>query len=211
MILGRVRRDIGPDRLGGDLLCGAQIFLHQDWREREHVADVVEAVADLVVGKVRRRLVVHAKKVADGVVVLAAVEAAQRDAAGVHRHARVRAVKLGQLRVDELGQQDALILGRLRLLLRRHLPPVQHVVNLLPRAAFPEKIRGGSERLEVHLRLGSLVAVATVAVLLEQRLDVTGKLRMAKRRRLGVFRLAKRLAQANGQEQANRSVEQNHH
>ena len=55
----------------------------QHRRERQHVADVVEAVADVVGGEVLGGLEIDADEVADGVVVLGAVEPADGDAAGV--------------------------------------------------------------------------------------------------------------------------------
>ena len=80
--LRRVDDDDGPveDRLGG-----GQVLLQQQRRERQHVADVVEAVADVVVGEVGGGLEVDADEVADRVVVLGPVEPADRDAAVVAR------------------------------------------------------------------------------------------------------------------------------
>ena len=51
----RLARRIGMDGAFGDLLGGSQVFLHQHRRERQHVADVVEAVAGIVRRKDCRR------------------------------------------------------------------------------------------------------------------------------------------------------------
>ena len=66
-------------------LGGGQVLLQEQGRERQHVADVVEAVADVVVGEVGGRLEVDADQVADRVVVLGPVEPADRDPADVAR------------------------------------------------------------------------------------------------------------------------------
>ena len=68
-------------------------ILEQERRDREHVADVVEAVADVVGGEIGGRLRIDADQVADRVVVLGAVEPADGDAAEVRRLA---AVELGE-------------------------------------------------------------------------------------------------------------------
>ena len=73
------------DRLVEDLLGGGEVLLGQQRRHRQHVADVVEAVAGVVGGEIVGRLEVDADQVADRVVVFVAVEPADRDAAGVAR------------------------------------------------------------------------------------------------------------------------------
>ena len=66
-----------------DFLGGGEVLFHQDGREREDVADVVEAVAGVVGGEIGGGLEVDGEEIADGVVVFEAIEAAGGDAAGV--------------------------------------------------------------------------------------------------------------------------------
>ena len=68
---------------GEDLVGRGHVLFEQDRLEGEHVADVVETVADVVGGELLGGLEVHAAEVADGVVVLGAVEPPDGDAAGV--------------------------------------------------------------------------------------------------------------------------------
>ena len=74
-------------------LGGGQVLLQEQGRDRQDVADVVEAVADVVVGEVGGRLEVDADEVADRVVILGPVEPADRDAAVVARPAAVELVE----------------------------------------------------------------------------------------------------------------------
>ena len=87
----------GHDGLLGDRLGRGQVFLHEDRRQGQDVADVVEAVADVVGGEVVGRPEVDADQVADGVVVLDPVEPPDRHAARVDVLA---AIGLGQLGLD---------------------------------------------------------------------------------------------------------------
>src|SRR4029450_7258458 len=80
---GGVWRSKRAARARGDLFRGGEVFLHQHGRHRQHVADVVEALARVVDGEVLVGAEVHAKQVADGVGVFGAVQASQRDAARV--------------------------------------------------------------------------------------------------------------------------------
>ena len=80
----------GDDRLLADRLGGLQVFFHQDRREAEHVADVVEAVADIVGREVVGRMEVDPDQVADRIVVFGAVEPADRDASRVEGPAAIR-------------------------------------------------------------------------------------------------------------------------
>ena len=67
----------------GHMLRCRDVFLHQQGRNGKHIADVVEAVPDIVVGKLVGRMNVHAAQVTDGVIVLGPVQAAQGDMAGI--------------------------------------------------------------------------------------------------------------------------------
>ena len=58
-----------------DLLRGRHVLLHQQRRQRQHVADGVEPEARIVLRKIVRRPERHAQQIANRVVVLAAVQA----------------------------------------------------------------------------------------------------------------------------------------
>ena len=81
----RVERRRPEEREARDPLGRGDVLLHQRGRERQHVADVVEAVAGVVLGKVVGRPDVHAEQVPDRVVVFGAIEAASRHTARIGR------------------------------------------------------------------------------------------------------------------------------
>ena len=77
------------------LLGGGKILFHQDGREREHVADGVEAIAGIVLRKILRGIGVDGQQIANRVVVFLAVETAGGNAAGLGFHRFVGAVEFG--------------------------------------------------------------------------------------------------------------------
>ena len=81
----RPRRAI-PNSDAADLARGREVALQQHRRDREHVADIVEAVAGIIGGKQRgevHRAGVHRDQVADGVGIFGAVEAMDGRPAGI--------------------------------------------------------------------------------------------------------------------------------
>ena len=68
----------------GDHLRRGDEPLKVDRRERQHIADIIEAVARVVGWEVDGEVTVDVAKVANGVVVFRPVEAADRHLAGVH-------------------------------------------------------------------------------------------------------------------------------
>jgi len=112
-----------------DRFGGRQIPFHQDGADGEHVADVVEAVADVVGGEVVRRLEIDANEIADRVVVLGAIETAQGDAARIALAARVG---FDEDVVDGFEEGVSVLEIGSRLLLRRHLAGVQHLHDFVP-------------------------------------------------------------------------------
>jgi hypothetical protein len=169
----RELQGLGPvlrrhDRRLGDLLGGDQVLVHQQRRDRQNIADVVEAVADVVGREVVGGPQVEAREVTDGVVVLFAVEAAHGHAARVIYFA----VRLRDRRVDPADQEVALGGRRLRHPRRRHVAGADVARHLFPHgAAFENRGRV----LVAHQRqIGSRApgAVARHAVPLHQRRDV---------------------------------------
>ena len=168
--LGWVADDDGllDDRLGG-----RQVFLQKQRRHRQHVADVVEAVTDVVVGEVGGRFEVDANQVADRIVVLDPVEPANRDAAVV---ARAGAVEVFEHAVD--GPRDEVDLGGCRprpaviLGLGRHLARLEHLHDLFPDVAVLEHRLRVPVLVERDIPFTLAAAVAGVAMLGEKRNDV---------------------------------------
>src|SRR5207237_1374100 len=76
-------RNLRGERPSGDPLGGPQVSVHQDWRDGEHVADVVEAVAGIVRGEVLFRAERNAQEITNGVAVFAAIEPVRRDPARI--------------------------------------------------------------------------------------------------------------------------------
>jgi len=95
--IGRLGRQ-HLEHLARDRLGGVEVLFEQERRQREDVADVVEAIADVVGGEVVGGLHLHAEQIAHGVVVLDAIEPPQREPAGV---ALLRAVGSAKLLVEE--------------------------------------------------------------------------------------------------------------
>ena len=157
-------------RLGGDLFADGEEALQVDGGERQHVADVIEAVARIVGREVGGEILVEEEQVADRVVELESVEAADRHVA------RIR-LRLG----DRVGEQ--LVDGRLQvldfgrrgtdfLLHRRHLARDDLVDDLAPDALVAEEAGVVLEGLEVEVALFLLGVVAVRAVLIKERLDI---------------------------------------
>ncbi len=150
-----------------DFFGGGEVLFHEDRRHGEHVADVVEAVADVVGGEVVGRVEGDADEVADGVVVFGAVEAADGDPAGVL--GAVGAIGLEHIGVEPGVNGVEFGLGRFRLALRRH-----HAAAEVLRHFFPD-LRLGQDgglvlegvEVEVAARFGA--AVTPDAVFLDDR------------------------------------------
>ncbi len=162
---------VDEERLRRDLLGGVHEFLHEHRRNREHVGDVVEAEADLVIREVVR-LEVHVHQLGDGPLVLVAIQPAHGHAAGVFLE---RAIDLRQLAVEEMDDQVALVVGRLRLFLRRHVAGRERGDDLLPSLAILLELRVLRQRDQVDIALLLVGVVAIEAELLEHRLNVRAK------------------------------------
>ena len=167
--LGRLGDDDGlfQDRLGG-----GQVLLEEQRRRGEHVADVVEAVADVVGGEIGGGLEIDADQVADRVVVFGPVEAADGDAADV---GRFRAIEIGQDAFDRLDDRfDARRRAAAWRSDRRHFAGAEHVQDVVPDFAvlLDREIVGVLVERQVGLVFAVLLAVAVEAVGLEEGEDV---------------------------------------
>jgi hypothetical protein len=165
-----------------DLIGGGQILFHQHRRQREHVADIVEAVAHFVVRKVLR-IVIHVHQVVNGISILFAIQAADGDPAGI---LLVAALGRRELAVDEFQNEIALIVARLRLLLRRHIAGFQLLGHFFPDLPVLGELRIVSVIGQIQIALMLLRVMAGEAVVLEHRLDMAGQRHRPLRRRRGV-------------------------
>ena len=150
-----------------DLPCGAEILFHQKRRQRQHLADVVVAVAEIIRRQRHERLAlfvmrneahgfrhsllrievgrgaVNAEEVVHRVVVFHLVQPAQRDVPRV-----ADAAGFGPLEHlhDPVRELQPLGAGRLPLVLGRHLGLIQRIVDFLPRLARLKHLSFGRER-----------------------------------------------------------------
>jgi hypothetical protein len=159
--LARAERD-GELR---DVLRGIEIALHEHGRHAEHVTDVVEAVADVVGREIGGGLRIHADEIADGVVVLGTIEAAQRDAAGVGRRV---AVVVGEDGARGREKRAALGVGGLGLVVGRHVAGLHGLENVLPFLAVLEQRGVVAKFVQGEIGLLLFLAVARGAVLFEK-------------------------------------------
>src|SRR5205823_1421357 len=72
--LRRQRRQLAGKRLLDDRLGRGQVLFHEQRRQRQHIADVIEAVPNVVGGEILGRLEVERQQIADRVVILGPVE-----------------------------------------------------------------------------------------------------------------------------------------
>ena len=107
---GELQRQLaGPGGHGlvDDGLCGLDEFLHPHRRERLHVADRVETVTNVVGGEGGSRIEIDAHQIADRVLVLGAIEAANGDAA------RIEILRIGAEGAgDDPLVEGLLVIGR---------------------------------------------------------------------------------------------------
>ena len=152
----------------GDDLGRGDEPLQVDRRERQHIADVVEAVARIIGGEIDGEIAFDVAQVTDGVVVLRVVEAADGHLAGVDFFPGHR---LTEQAFDLLLQLVDLRLGRSRLAFRRgHLAGGHLREQLAPHPLVAVNPTAILMEFQVEVGLGLVVPVTVVAVLLEERL-----------------------------------------
>jgi hypothetical protein len=167
--LARRLGDFQQHDLLGDLFGRGEVAFHEDRRHREDVADVVEAVADVVGGEVFRRVGVETvEEVADRVIVFDAIQPTHGDAAGIGS-----GVAIVVCEDFSHGRCELLSLGgrRLRAIIGRHRLRLDHLDEVLPRFALAEDIvraLHGGER-EAGFRV--VARVAGGAMLGEEALE----------------------------------------
>ena len=108
---------------------------------------------------------VQTEQVADGFLILHFVQATEsRVSAGTSEFLAGTSDGLGH----GLNRNEALFLGGLLFVLRRHLPQVELVDNLLPLLLMPEIFDGSGQGIKTALGLLLVRSVTLVAVLLEE-------------------------------------------
>ena len=162
-LLLRRRHDAFRDDLGrGDEA------LQVDGGERQHIANIVEAVARIIGGEVDGEVPFDVAKVADGVVIFRVVEAANGHLTRIDFGLSDR---LPEQAADLLLQLIDLRLGGPRLTFgRRHLAGGHLGEQLAPHPLITVNPVGILVELQVEVGLRLIVAVTIVAVLLEERL-----------------------------------------
>ena len=141
-----------------------------DGRERQHIADVIEAVARVVGREVGGEILVEEAEVADRVVELRAVEAADGHVARVGLGFRdgggEQLMDRGLEALDLSGGRAGLLLGR------GHLAGRDLVDDLAPDALIAEEAGVVLEGLEIEVALLEFGVVAIVAILVQERHDI---------------------------------------
>ena len=169
--LARLRGIGGADDLLADLLGGIEIFFHEQRRDRQHVADVVEAVADIVRRKIVRRLEVDAEQIAHGVVVLRAIQSPDGDSAGI---AFEFAVDVVELVLQPRRDRQEIVMRRplAALFDGGHGFDLQHREDLLPNLARILHRLLAVEVVQRDASFGGVGPVTLQAMLLEKRSDL---------------------------------------
>ena len=149
-------------RQARDAVCRRQVLLHQHRRQRQHVGDVVEPVARVVLREVVGGPRLHAEQIADGVVVFGTVEPAGGYTSRIGRRFAVDPIEL----LFQPGR-DCLSLRFLRLVLLdgRHFLALELPGDLFPALTVLDERGRIGELLEVQILFVLLVAVTAVAVL----------------------------------------------
>ncbi len=167
---GQRWRHVGraKERSPGNAIRRRHVLFHQHRRQRQHVSNVVEPVAGVVLREVVCRTRVDAQQLLDRVVVLVAIEPARGDAARIRRCRRVDVLELFREPADDRRPR---FFAGLLLFERRHLAAAQPADHFFPFVALGDERGEGLERLEVERVLLLLVAMAREAVLCEERPD----------------------------------------
>jgi hypothetical protein len=149
-----------------DTLGGRQVPFHQYGRHRQHVANVVKTVANVVGGKILRGIKVDADQVANRVAVLGPIQPPYRDAPRVGLGIARRSLERTSHRAKK---GVALVRRGLRQIFRWHAPCLDHPDHDLPTIALADDGRIVAKFCERQARLGLRTTVAIQAVFLDER------------------------------------------
>ena len=157
-----------------DLPRRLQILRHQTGRNRQRLAGVVKT--SLICGidrKLPRGPQIHACKIADGVVIFGVAETPVQCRP---RIAGIFSDFLGAHRLNPVHDLPPRLDGRLRGLLRRHFTRRQAPQNQVPARVIPHHRRQSVVRFQIELSRRGAPAVATGAILRNDRPDRFSKL-----------------------------------
>lgn len=161
-----VARFVPGDCVGRDLLGCSQVLLHQQRREREHVADVVEPVAHVVGGEIGGGVELDPQQVADGVGIFRTVQTPDRHPARIGGAGRVglaeRGFEPGVYRVIFRVFRPAVVLGR-------HLASAEHSEHLAPCRLVLRRGLAGVVFVQLDTLFGVGPAMAIQAIPLDER------------------------------------------
>ena len=175
--LGRGFRRIAHESAVGDLGRRVKILLHQQRRQRQHVADVVEAIADVVGGKIVGGLELDGQQIANRVGILGPVEPPQRHVARIDSRVKIGRFEHGLDRGD--GAATFCFRGLLGIF-RRHELLAEHAQGPLPGGVILGVSAG--RRFEPNVALGRVAAVAVGAVRLGKSAQIDMGVRGGSRR-----------------------------
>ena len=155
-----------------DRLGRSQITLHQDRRDCQHVADVVETMSDIVGWKIFGRIEVDSNQITNRVVVLDSIESSHCHPTRVGFRVPVGIFKQGFDQCDKLIDFDRI---RLRLFLGGHLPCFDHIKHIFPDATSTDQRLGFQICGQIQIGFRLLFAMAGSAMLLDERYRFRGK------------------------------------
>ena len=153
-------------RLVDNLLCRVDVLFHQQRRQRQNVADIVEAISHIVGRKITSRLKVDPDKVSYRIVVLHSIQSSNGDSP---RILFTFAVVLLQPLVNPSEYGCCRLRLWLRCFLRRHLLTPQHPGDLFPDLSIFFEVRKQRRGNERQLGFRFLGAVAFHAIPSQQR------------------------------------------
>ncbi len=145
---------------------GGHVAFHQDGREGQDVADVVESVADIIRGEILRRVKIDPDQVADRIAILCAIQSAHGHATWIGLGVAIRFRKDPS---DQLLKGFRLSDRRSRFVARRHFPAGYHAKNVVPSLSFFDKRLVIAIGIERQFGLNVLSAMALQAVFFQER------------------------------------------
>ena len=143
---------------------GFQVLLHQERGDVHRLADIVEAVRRRIRREHLLKIDVNAEQIADGVLILDAVEAAQN-------RATVRELGGRSLGVDPLGERLNVFLRRSRFRLRRHLPRPHALSHREPAFPIRRVVEVGPEFVQAEMAFRLRAGVALLTMLGKERAE----------------------------------------
>jgi hypothetical protein len=153
----RLGGDLGRDGPPRDALGGRQIPLHQERRDGEHVADVVEAVARIVDREILVGAELDAQQIANRVGVLVAIQTMGRHPARIRFDQRIGAIERA---FDVAGHRGHARGVGARDSWRGHIAGAQAPQDSFPDLAMLREGIGGGEIGNAHAARRCFVVVA---------------------------------------------------